>query len=274
MFERISRGWSLTKTSFKVLRLDPEILWLPLMAGVLMIVAVVGIGFGAFGLGFFATEGSLLPLVALFAIYFVVYGITIFFNASVIEMATIRFNGGDPVIKDGLRKSWSRVGRIAQWALVAATVGVILRILRDQARDNFLARLLVGVLAGAWNFVTFFVVPIAVFQDVGPIDAIKRSTGIMKRTWGESLTGMVTTSLLFFVLGLVGLIPVAIGFMLGSPTFFLAMLALAVLYWIVLAAVNSAIDGILVAALYKYANEGQLPQAFREEGVSPETLAY
>ena len=53
MFERISRGWSLTKTSFKVLRMDPEILWLPLLAAVTMVVAVLGLGFGFFGLSAF-----------------------------------------------------------------------------------------------------------------------------------------------------------------------------------------------------------------------------
>jgi hypothetical protein len=272
-FERISRGWSLTKTSFKVLRLDPEILWLPLLAGVIMVVAVLGLGFGYLGASFIDDSG-LLGYVALFAIYVVSYGIAIFFNAAVIEMATIRFNGGDPVVKDGLRKAWQRKTRIIQWALVAATVGLLFRVLRDHLRDNPIARIFVGLLEGAWAAVTFFVVPIAVFQDIGPVDAIKRSTGMMKRTWGESLTGVFTTGIIFFLLGLLGLVPLAIGFLSGSPGVFMATLVVAVLYWIGLAAVNSAVDGILVAALYKYANEGQLPQAFRDEGVRADALAY
>jgi hypothetical protein len=52
------------------------------------------------------------------------------------------------------------------------------------------------------------------------------------------------------------------------------MLVLAVLYWIALGAVNSAIDGILVAALFKYANEGTLPQAFLDQGVRAENVAW
>lgn len=271
MFESLSRGWSLTKTSFKVLSLDKEILALPLMAGVMMIFAVLGIGYGAFGV---LGDSGLLTYLGIFLIYVAVYAIAIFFNAAVIEMATIRFNGGDPVIKDGLKKAWSKVNRIVQWAVVAATVGLIFRILRDQAKDNFLAQILLSFMEGAWNLVTFFAVPIAVYQDVGPVDAIKGSTRMVKRTFGESLGGIFTTSLLFFVLGLVALIPLAIGFFSGSPGLFLAMLVLAVVYWIGLAAVNSAIDGILVAALYKYANEGVMPQAFADAGVSAENLAY
>lgn len=270
MFESLSRGWAMTKTSFSVLKLDKEILALPLMAAVLMVVAVVGIGFGAFGI---MTEGSPAVYLALFAIYVVVYSIAIFFNVAVIEMATIRFNGGDPVLKDGLRKAWSKVGRIVQWALVAATVGLIFRILRDQARDNFIARLLLSFMEGAWNLVTFFAVPIAVYRDVGPIDAIKGSTGLVKRTFGESIAGIVSTGLVFFVLGLLGLIPIFIGFLLGGG-FMIAMIVLAVVYWIALGAVNTAIDGILVAALYKYANEGVMPKAFQDQGVRADNVAW
>jgi hypothetical protein len=50
--------------------------------------------------------------------------------------------------------------------------------------------------------------------------------------------------------------------------------AVAVLYWILLAAVNSAVDGILTAALYKYSVEGTLPQAFRDAGVDAQSLAW
>lgn len=271
MFNALSRGWTLTKTSFRVLSLDKEMIALPLMAAVLMVVAVIGIGFGGFGLLLGSDAGTLLVLGV---IYLVTYFIAIFFNAAVIEMATIRFNGGDPVLKDGLRKAWSKKLRILQWAVVAATVGLIFRILRDQARDNFLARLLLSFLEFGWNIATFFVVPIAIYQDVGPIDAIKGSMNAMKRTWGESLTGIATTGIVFFVLGLLGLPVLLVAFLANSTAVFIGALVLVVLYWVLLAAVNSAVDGILVAALYKYSVEGQLPQAFQENGIRAENLAW
>lgn len=273
LFERISRGWRLTKVSFKVLSLDKEILALPLIAGVLLVAAVIGLGYGAFGLGLFAEPG-LGALLALFAIYVVVYAITIYFNAAVIEMATIRFNGGDPVLKDGFRLASRRFNRILQWAVVAATVGIIFRILRDQAKDNFLAQILVSFMEAGWNIATFFAIPIAVYQDVGPFDAIKGSMGMMKRTWGESLTGIATTGIVFFLLGLLGIVPILIGYLSGSATLFLVMVAVAVVYWVLLAAVNSAVDGILVAGLYKYANEGRLPEAYREAGIEAQQVAW
>ncbi|HUR68105.1 MAG TPA: DUF6159 family protein [Candidatus Thermoplasmatota archaeon] len=260
----------MTKTSFQVLKLDKEILALPFISAVVLLVAVLGAGFGMFPL---LAQGGLGTYLAVFALYVLAYTIVIFFNVAVIEMATIRFNGGDPVLKDGMSKAWSKLGRIFQWAIVAATVGLIFRILRDQAKDNFLAQILVGLMEGAWNIVTYFAVPIAVYRDVGPLDAIKGSTGLVKRTFGESVGGIVSTGLVFFLLGLLGLIPLFLGFMIGG-VLGIALMVLAVVYWIVLGAVNSAVDGILVAALYKYANEGVMPKAFTEQGVQAGTLAW
>lgn len=274
MFERISRGWSLTKASFKVLSLDKEIIALPLLAAVVnLLILGVALGF------VFAVDVGQMGLVGyliLFAFYVAMYATVIFFNAATIEMATIRFNGGDPTLKDGLRKSWSRIGRILQWAVIAATVGIIFQILRDQAKDNILARILVSFLEFGWNVAVFFVVPVLVYQDVGPFDAIKGSMGMMKRSWGESLTGVATTGIIFFVLGLLGLIPLLIGWTLLGVSIALAVVffAVAVAYWVILAAVNSAVDGILVAGLYKWANEGVMPEAFTSQGIRAENLAW
>jgi hypothetical protein len=274
MFESISRGWALTKTSFKVLSLDKEIVALPILSAVTLIVAVVGLGAGAFGIGLFNENMGLAGYAVLFAIYVVAYAITIFFNAAVIEMATIRFNGGNPTLKDGLKKSWSRLGRILQWAVIAATVGLIFRALRDRARDNFLAQILVNFLEFGWNVAVYFAVPVLIYQDVGPFEAIKRSMMTVKRTWGEELTGMATTGFVFFVLGLLGLIPLLIGVLSGNVVVFFLGITIAVVYWILLAAVNSAVDGILTAALYKYSVDGRLPQAFADTGIDPQALAW
>ncbi|HEX2022120.1 MAG TPA: DUF6159 family protein, partial [Candidatus Thermoplasmatota archaeon] len=209
----------MTKASFKVLSLDKEILALPLMAGVLLVAVVAGFGYGLFTT---ALVQSPLGLLGLFVLYVIAYAIVIFFNAAVVEMATIRFNGGDPVIMDGLRKAWSKVNRIVQWAIVAATVGLIFAILRRIIReqDSFVTQLLGSIMVAlaetAWNLATFFVVPLAIYQDMGPIDAIKGSTRRMKQTWGESITGIATTGIIFLLFGLLGLIPIYLGFVMGN----------------------------------------------------------
>lgn len=275
MFESLSRGWAMTKASFRVLSLDKEILVLPLMSGAILAAVLGGIWLGYLGprVDSGVVDGPSVLLA--FLLYFFAYAVMIFFNAAVIEMATIRFNGGDPVVKDGLKKSWSKLGRILQWAAVAATVGLILSMLRQIARDreSFLGQILAGLVETAWTVMTFFAVPIAIYQDVGPIQAIKGSVGRVKRTFGESVTGMVSTSLVFFVLGLIGLIPFYLGMTLGGAIGY-AMFAIAIAWWVLMTAMNVAIDGILVAALYKYSTDGNLPDAYAQQGVDPNTLAW
>ena len=268
MFQSLSRGWTMTKASFKVLSLDKEILVLPLMAGVLMIAAVVGVGYGAFGLGL--VTGGPGALLTLFLIYLVAYTIIIFFNAATIEMATIRFNGGDPVLKDGLKKASSKFNRIVQWALLAATVGLILTLLRQAARDrdSFLGQLLVGLIEGAWNIMTFFAVPLSIYQDLGPIDAVKASFSRVKRTFGESVSGMATTGIIFFLLGIPGALLIYFG--AGN----LVLMAIGVVWVVTVAALNMAISAILVAALYKYSTDGNMPEAYTRQGIEAQSLAW
>lgn len=275
MFESLSRGWAMTKASFKVLSLDKEILVLPLMSGAILAAVLGGAYFGFLGPEFESGQPQASAVLLTFILYFFAYAVMIFFNAAVIEMATIRFNGGDPVVKDGLRKAWSKVGRVVQWALVAATVGLILSIIRQAARDrnSFLGQILAGLVETAWTVMTFFAVPIAIYQDVGPFQAIKGSVGRVKRTFGESVTGMVSTGLVFFVLGLLGLIPFYLGMITAGATSYV-FFAVAIAWWVLMTAMNVAIDGILVAALYKYSTDGNLPEAYAQQGVDPQGLAW
>ena len=45
----------------------------------------------------------------------------------------------------------------------------------------------------------------------GPIDALKRSVAIMKKTWGESLTANFGIGVVVFLVSLVGIIPLVLG---------------------------------------------------------------
>jgi len=270
MFERLKRGWQLTKASFGVLRQDKEILVLPVLA---FLSIVLGLAF--WGVVGFATIGlpggqTTIPhYVLLFLMYVTAAFGGTFFLAATIEMASIRLEGGDPVVRDGLAKAWEKKAKLFGWAVIAATVGILLRVLRQRAKG--LARLLAAVLELGWAVATFFAVPVLVYRDVGPIEAIKESGGLMRQTWGEAAGGVGSAGIVFFALGLQGLIPIVLGFLAGSATVILVGIGISVVYWIVLAAANSAVDGILKAALFRYADTGELPSGF--EAADPRNVA-
>jgi hypothetical protein len=270
MFESLRRGWTMTKVSFKVLRADPEILALPLMAGVAL-AALIAVGIFTVPMMLASSATSAIPLfLAILGFYIVGYFLVIWFNAAVMEMATIRFNGGNPTIMDGLKKAGSKSHRIFQWAIIAGTVGLLLTIVRQLARDrnSFIGQIVLSIIEGAWNILTFFVLPIAVYRDVGPIDAIKASGSLMKRTFGDSVGAMAATSFIFLLIGLPGLL------LVWFASGFLPLLVIGVVWMLGVAALSTAVNGILVAAVYKYANEGVMPSVFQQEGVRGDAVAW
>lgn len=265
LFERLSRGWALTKASLHVLRLDTEILVLPVLSGVVMLLVAAGV---FIPLVLSIMGGSTLPewsfAAAFLVVYFVGAFVAIFFNTAVVAMATIRFDGGDPVVKDGLRTAAENWKLILQWALVAATVGLLLRLFRQtlQEKLGFLGGILGSMLEVAWGAVIYFVIPLLVYRKMGPVQAMRESWGMIKRTWGETVAGEVSMGLVFFALAAAGFLVLLGAMFLGSFVAFLAVLAGVLVYWVVLAVVYTAAQGILTAALYKYATTGRVPQGF------------
>jgi hypothetical protein len=253
--ERIRRGFRLLGASWEVLRSDKELLVLPLLSFLAIAVATAAI----FGLAWLGGGGSArdsfpegpLDYVYLGVFYFVAYFIGIFFNAAVVGAATVRLQGGDPTIGDGLRLATSKAGKIAGWAAISATVGLILRSLEE--RFGFLGDLIVGLIGVVWGAITFFVVPVLLYEPVGAVEGVKRSASIFKQRWGEQMTGNVAIGVAMFLLGLpiiavavlVGTISVPLGVVIG-------VLAVGALI-----AVGTAVSGVFQAALYRYATTGE-----------------
>ena len=142
------------------------------------------------------------------------------------------------------------------WALIAATVGLALQLLRANQRNMF-ARIVIDIIGGVWEFLTFFVIPVLVSENVGPIGAIKRSSGLVRKTWGRQITasfGFMLVYILAVVIGavpalLVGLISGIAGVAVGVVTVGLALCTV------------QALEGIFKAALYEFAM-GEKPAEF------------
>lgn len=256
--ERIRRGFRLLGASWDVLRSDKELLLLPVLSFLAILLATAAIGGLAWtgGLGAERETLTAVDYVYLGVFYFVTYFIGIFFNAAVVGAATIRLQGGDPTLGDGLRLAASKTGKIAAWAAISATVGLILRSLEE--RFGILGDLVVGLIGVAWSAITFFVVPVLLYEPVGAVEGIKRSASIFKQRWGEQMTGNVAIGLALFLVALpvilmavlVGLISVPLGLVVGA----LSIGAIV--------ALGAAMSGVFQAALYRYATAGAVGGAF------------
>ena len=71
------------------------------------------------------------------------------------------------------------------WAVLSATVSLVLRAIEERA--GIVGRIVGSLVGLAWSLVTFLVLPVLVIEQLGPIDAVKRSAELFKQTWGENM---------------------------------------------------------------------------------------
>jgi len=189
----------------------------------------------------------------------------IFFNAGLIACVKIRLTGGDPVVMGGLRSSMAKLPQIFVWALFASVVGFILNQLKN--KDGESPGFIISLIGAGWAIAVYFVVPVLVSENVGPITAVKRSVSIIKKIWGEALIAEIGLGAVFGLATLVGTAFIPGGFISYieiSPAFGLSILAVGFIYVMLAALIFSTLGSILKSALYVYAVEGKIPEIFHD----------
>jgi hypothetical protein len=172
---------------------------------------------------------------------------------------------GEPTsVGAGFALARARLPQILGYALIAATVGLLLRMVQE--RLGLIGRFVVGLIGLAWTVATFLVVPVLVSKDVGPVDAVRHSVELLKRSWGENLIGQggigVVFGLLMFVAVLLGALLVGGAIAMHSIVAVVAAAVVVVLGFILLGLIQSALQGIYAAALYRYAEAGEASAGF------------
>jgi hypothetical protein len=272
---KFSRSWQLVKQSFAILRSDKQMMLFPVFSALscFVLTAIIATG-GAFMLlparaaalaagEQFRPNQSPMFLIGLFTLYVVNYFVIVFFNVALVGVANSRLMGGTWTFRDGIDLAWARKGTILQWALVAATVGVILRTLEE--RLGLIGRLTMRMIGIAWALACYFVVPVLAFEDLTPIAAVKRSAKLFRDTWGEKVIGGFSLSLVSLVLMLPGIGLVIVAAILGGLNGLVFGLVVMFLYFLLLSVFMSAVGGIFNAALYRYACFKQAPAGFSQE---------
>ena len=265
---RIGRSFQLMGQSYRLLMQDRELMVLPFISGVITVLVVVAMAFG-FGIDSARIEqrgpGAYVPL---FLMYVVTYAIGIFFQAAVVAGATERMRGGDPTVTSALSAAARRLGPILAWAVVAATVGIAIRAIQD--RVGFLGKIVASVLGAAWSLATFFIVPVLVLEEQSIPDSFRRSVGVFRQTWGETVVGGTTLGAAavcawLTLVAITGLLAMVIG---------VAAVAVFAVGAILLMIFFSALQGVFVASLYRFATDGGsagLDPALMKQAFVPKT---
>jgi hypothetical protein len=273
MFERISNGFSLAGSTWRVLVKDKHLLAFPIVSGFLFTLVVISfvvplatlVDWNQFQQQLQKNNNKppVWVYAVSFAFYFCNYFVIVFCNSALVSCALLRFNGETPRLSDGFRMALARLPQIFAWALVSATVGVLLNVIENIHEK--VGEIVAALLGTAWSVMTFFVVPVLVVEKVGPMAAVGRSLSLLRKTWGEALVGHMGLNFILFLLAIPCVILLIVGVVVlanGMVPLGIALLVAGGIAFLLQMAVSSALHTIFLAALYQYAADNRVPEGF------------
>jgi hypothetical protein len=266
---RLRNTIELAKISWGVLKMDRELLIIPVLSfvsaivvlGALLVPTIALIDTSGTG-----EEGSADPALVIIGIAaaLALSVISVFFNGALVAGAHERLTGGDPTVSSSMSRAMSRLGGLLPWAVLTGTVGLVLQSLRERA--GLLGRFVVGLIGMAWEVATFLVVPAIIIDEHGAIDGLKKSGALLKQTWGENLAARVGFGLLGFIAIIPAVLLVVIMGALGQAALIVGIV-IAVAYVAVVVVVMTALNAVFQTALYLYATTGSVPSGFENSNL-------
>ncbi|MDO7869598.1 DUF6159 family protein [Nocardioides jiangxiensis] len=253
-----ANGRVILAASWSMLKADKQLLWVPFLSGVASVTAAVLLFVPGFLVG--RTVGGTDDIggyVGGALAAFAASVVAIYFQAALIIGANQRAEGRQPTLRGVLGAAWRLRVPILGWALLTTTVGLAMRALEE--RLGFLGKLF-GFLGGlAWAIVSFLVVPVVVVEGLGPVAAVRRSSQLLRDTWGTSLRTTLRFGLLQVLVWLGLIAALVVGLVLaftGPLTLTVAgvlLVVASILGFVGMVAVFSAISTYARAVIYRYA---------------------
>jgi hypothetical protein len=246
--------WKLVTRSFRLLRNDPKLALFPVLSAVGAIALAVPLLAAA--LGFSWAEGlnnahwGSYSWIYVTAWYLGTSFVTIFCNCALAACVQMRLAGEEPTIAGGLERAASRVHVIFLWALISTTVGRILSMIQE--RSGLVGKIVIAFVGVGWSLATYLIVPVLVMEPVGVMDAVRRSSSLLRQTWGEQVLSGFAFGWIALLCALPGVGLGALA-MNGYPIFLVPM----VLWFAGMWAAFSAAGEIFTVVLYRYATTGQ-----------------
>jgi Family of unknown function (DUF6159) len=271
-FSRLKFGWRLGVTSLKVVARDKTLMLFPILSGgsSLVLIAAFVFGVGPEDISALLDEvanaetAADVPAAAYalaFMGYFGLFFITIYFNVALLGAARLSIEGKDTSFSDGVSIANNHLSQIIGWALLSGSIGLVLNILEANEKIGQWVAALIGT---AWTLISYFVIPVMIFENENPFAAVGRSTRIMRDTWGENIGAQFGLGLTMFAAIFVTAV-VCILLAVLIPGAALVTIPLLIISVFVIGLMGTTAKSVLTVGLYKFAVEGDAPGAFNNE---------
>jgi hypothetical protein len=271
VFDRLGRSWSLIKASAAVVRSNKSLLLFPVVSGIatILILATFLLPLaGDWDSYLSSSADETMRYVWLGLLYLALYFVTLFFNTALVSVALLRLTGSPATLGNGFARAATRMPAIFGYALLAASVGLVLRGIEERA--GWIGRIVAGLIGVTWTVASFLVVPTLAARNVGPIEALTQSATLLKQTWGENIAGNAGIGFVFtlvYVLIVFGTIMLLAGTATGSPELWIGIVAAGVMLFLAAVVVHSTLQGVYAAALYCYATLGETAAGFSADAL-------
>ena len=275
-FATIGRGWKMSKLSMSVVKKDPELIVYMFICGFLSSVAMIGMSVPQYLEQSWAidSQGQMTPAYMgfVFAGYMTISIIVTFWNSAIVANSHIRLTGGDPKFMDGVSAAMSKIHIIIIWGIIAGTVGLLLKVLNQAARNQkggaaIFAMILTAIGATIWWMMTFFMIPHMIIENKGIGESMKSSKKMFFKSWGENITSGLGIGLIggFFII-MIAILAFVLMSVLG-PLWYIG-LAVGVIGIAIALAWTNAAEQVAVTALYLYSKNGEMPQIYQDLGMT------
>ena len=243
----------LSKASWRVLRRYPCLAWFP----ILELASVIALFM--FVIPIIVPGGDEHPSwLTFYVITVLLYVTQMFFTTALTAEALRALRGETPVIANGLATAAGRAPAVASLAVITGTVGFIIGLLGRSTKVGMkLARAIVST---AWSLATYLAIPVMVQERRGGLTALRRSSDLFRRTWGETTLSEVGVRVLTAHLSLILLVVALILIELLGDSFSLLIIVAMTIGFV---AIVGALEAIYRAALYVFAAEGVIPEPFK-----------
>ena len=201
---RLMQSWQLLVAAWRFLLANKDLIILPVVS----IVAAIGFFVVTAASAMYAivdynyshnSDINMAVIIAIFAaIYFCLSFIAIFFNAAFVACVTARLKNQPLSILGGLAVACNKAGNIFAWSVISSTVGVIVSALINT--HSIVEKIVVYIVSVSWSLATYFMIPILVNENIGPIKAIKKSAALFGNNWRRVVSVSFILSLFFMVL--------------------------------------------------------------------------
>ena len=250
-------GKQLLRSSFALLRANRQMLWVPLLSTLsfLFIVGVVGSPLLLALHGPWDFRHYLVLVLALAIGNFA----TLLFNVALTYAASEQIEGRIIGIADAVRFAWSRRLVILKWTFFSGVVGLALNMI--ERRVGIVSKVIGFLAALSWAVAVFFVVPILAFENVGPIEAVRRSANLMKETFGTVTRSALRFGTLFIPAMFVTMLVVVVGVVTthSSLAVGVPILIVGVVAFLVVSACEVAAGTYLRVILFRFATGKSVP---------------